>query len=499
MPTKTPTTHPTALALITIAPADLGVRDQAREDATPDEQLIASIRQHGIIQPPVVELDPETGGHVIVTGHRRVGAAIVAGLSAITCILRPTPLDGEAVTLEQQIVENERRKQLSAKDLAAGYEKLALFGLRPEDIAAGLGEKPERVRAGLKINTSKAAAELVQAEPSIDFEQAAIIAEFDEHPKLQKTLIETATSRPENFSRDVANARTQREVDARVATIKELLHTDGVKVADVVSYQAEWWTGKGVSPSGGRSLTRLDIPVEEHTACPGHAAVIHCAQSHYLNEQPSQWILYVCTDWQANGHEAPTTRPGAPTLTAEEQEARDQLEREREQARAEWDAKQELITANTTARREWIHTHLTTGRLRPTAHHFDLQALALAAQTEGSDWAPVHLALTLITGEPHASDWRTSANDDEFVALATDAATPSLRVVLGQAFAALEDALTERFGVKYFTLLESLGYTLTDTDIEHRDAAINAEAEWLADQAGEPPTGDDADEDGDDE
>lgn len=498
MTTKTLPAPAAALELITVAPAALGVRDQAREDATPDEQLIASVRQHGIIQPPVVELDPETGGHVIVTGHRRVGAAIAAGLTAITCILRPTPLDGEAVTLEQQIVENERRKQLSAKDLAAGYEKLTLFGLRPEDIAAGLGESTTRVRAGLKINTSKAAAELVEAEPSIDFEQAAIIAEFDEHPKLQKSLIETATSRPENFQRDAARARTDREVEIRVTALKELLREKGVKIAEVLAYAADWWTGKG----NGRTLDRLNIPVEEHTACPGHAAIIHKAQSYHLNEQPSEWIMYVCTDWQDNGHEIASRTPAESTLTPEELEARAEQDRERERVAAERAERQALITANTTARHDWIHQHLTTGRLRPTAPHFDLQAHALAAQVEQAEGAPVPLTLTLLTGTVHEHDWRTSVNEDELVALATDPATPSLRVILANAFAALEDATHTRFGVKYFTLLEALGYTLTDTDKEHRDTAINSEAAWLADQAGEPLTDDDADdryEDGDDE
>lgn len=487
---KTTTVELPALRLERIDPANLTVRDQAREDATPDAELIASVKAHGIIQPPVVEINGD-GDWVIITGHRRVGAAIAAGIPEITVLVRPT--SAEQVTLEQQIVENERRKQLSAKDLAAGYQKLTLFGLRPEDIAAQLGETTDRVKAGLRVGKSGRVAELVASDPTIDLERAALIAEFDEHPRLQQKLIDTATDTPQNFDRDLANARSQREVDARVQVLKAQLQEQGVPLMGVVNYDQFYWRS---ADGNGKSLHSLDITPEDHAGCPGHAALIHKAQSYYLAQQPSEWILYVCTDWEANGHTLAGSTPAA-ILDPEEIAEREQREQERARTAAEYAARQELIAANTTARQAWIHAHITTGRLRPTVPHFDLQALALAAQTEASDWAPVHVALTLITGEPHTLDWRTSVNEDEFVTLATDPATPSVRVIIGNAFAALEDALRSRFAVKYFAILEQLGYTLTDTDHEHLLVAIDEEAQWLADQAGEPVAGDAGDDDGD--
>lgn len=495
-------TTPTPIAelrLETIDPANLTIRDQAREDATPDDDLIASVLAHGIIQPPVVEINGD-GEWVIVTGHRRVGAAIAAGLTEITVIVRPALAGDEgALTLEQQIVENERRKQLTAKDLANGYQRLTLFGLRPEDIAAQLGETTARIRAGLRIHKSERTAKLVATDPTIDLERAALIADFDDHPKLQKQLIDTATTTPQNFDRDLANARTQREVDARVTKLKEQLDADDVVLIGSIHYDESYWRGKD---GKGKSLDKLGIRPEEHLECPGHAAFIHRAQSYYLSEQPSEWILYVCTDWEGNGHALPAAT--GPTLTPEEQAERDERERARAAAAEEWKAKQEIITANTTARQAWIHQHINTGRLRPVVAHFDLQALALAAQTEAQDWAPVHIALTLITGTPHRRDWSNSDNDDHLVLLATDPATPSARVIIGNAFAALEDALTTRFAVKYFELLQTLGYTLTDTDREHLTAAATAQAEWEAEQAGEdldgdPREHDDTDDEADDQ
>ena len=492
---NTTTTAVGGLELATIEPANLTVGDQAREDATPDDELIASVQAHGILQPPLVEINGD-GEWVIVAGHRRVGAAIAAGLTEITVLVRRRlPGDEGAITLEQQIVENERRKQLSAKDLANGYQRLTLFGLRPEDIAAQLGETADRVRAGLRIHKSGRAAELVASDPTIDLERAAQIADFDDHPKLQEKLVETATTAPQNFDRDLANARTQREVDGRVATLKTQLENDDVTLVGVSNYDDWYWRGKD---GKGRLLDKVDIRPEEHLGCPGHAALIHKAQSYYLNLDPAEWLVYVCTDWEGNGHEIATAT--GPTLTPEEEAERDERERARAAAAEEWKAKQELITANTTARQTWIHQHITTGRLRPVVAHFDLQALALAAQTEASDFAPVHVALTLITGTPHTRDWSNSDNDDHLVLLATDPATPSARVVIAHAFAALEDALRSRFAVKYFDILTTLGYTLTDTDQEHLAEAVTAQHEWEAEQAGEDLTGDPReDDDTDDE
>ncbi len=480
------------LKLEQVDPATLTVRDQAREDATPDDDLIASVKAHGIIQPPVVEINGD-GDWVIVTGHRRVGAAIAARLTEITVIVRPRNDDDAAgaLTLEQQIVENERRKSLTAKDLANGYQRLTLFGLRPEDIAAQLGESTDRVRAGLRIHKSERTAELVATDPTIDLERAALIADFDEHPKLQEKLVSAALTQPQNFDRDLAAARTQREVDTRIASLKSLLDDQDVPLAGVQAYDVSYWRGKD---NKGKLLEKLDVSVEEHLECPGHAAIIHKAQSYYQSLQPTEWIAYVCTDWEANGHHLAGAGTNS-TLTPEQIAEREEADRRREEAQAERAAKQEIITANTTARRAWIHAHINTGRLRPVVAHFDLQALALAAQTEQQDWAPVEVALTLITGEPHQRDWRNSDNEDELVLLATDPATPSVRVIIGNAFAAAEDALTTRFGVKYFELLTTLGYTLTDTDQEHLTDAVSAQREWEAEQAGEDLDGDPRDED----
>ena len=494
----------TTLKLEQVDPATLTVRDQAREDATPDDELIASIKAHGIIQPPVVEITSD-GDWVIVAGHRRVGAAIAAGLTEITVIVRPALAgdDDGALTLEQQIVENERRKSLTAKDLANGYQRLTLFGLRPEDIAAQLGESADRVRAGLRIQKSGRAAELVASDPTIDLERAAQIADFDEHPKLQEKLVSAALTQPQNFDRDLAFARTQREVDMRIASLKSLLEDQDVPLVGVATYDESYWRGKD---GKGKLIEKLDVRPEEHIECPGHAAIIHKAQSYYLNQQPADWIAYVCTDWEGNGHEAPASTRPVVEKTPEQIEREAELERAR-QAEQE---RRALIAANTAVRRTWITGHLTTGRLRPAAAHFDLLAAALRAELYHEEGGEDRLILEILDGteRPRPANWQDTSIVDELLDIITTGRVPALRIALARAFAYFEES--HRFaaaaGVPYWTVLEALGYTLTDTDKTHQAAAVAAEAEWNADRAGEDLDADpredddtDVDEEGDDQ
>ena len=58
---------------------------QSKSSPQADALLLATIRQVGIVQPPVIAPPGEGGnGYIINSGHRRVAQAIVAGLSEIT-------------------------------------------------------------------------------------------------------------------------------------------------------------------------------------------------------------------------------------------------------------------------------------------------------------------------------------------------------------------------------------------------------------------------------
>ena len=100
------------------------------------EELIASIREKGILQPVMVR--PTADGYELVAGERRFRAAEAAGLAAIPAVVRKMT-DREA--LEAALVENVQRADLNAIELAEGYQRLAHdFSLSQEQVAERVGK-----------------------------------------------------------------------------------------------------------------------------------------------------------------------------------------------------------------------------------------------------------------------------------------------------------------------------------------------------------------------
>ncbi|HLT20954.1 MAG TPA: ParB/RepB/Spo0J family partition protein [Thermomicrobiales bacterium] len=97
--------------------------DQPRTtfDAEGLEELAASIRLEGVLQPIAVRYDAERDIYVIIHGERRWRAARLAGLETIPAIVRQ--VEGERVLL-QQLMENIVREDLNALDRAQALRAL---------------------------------------------------------------------------------------------------------------------------------------------------------------------------------------------------------------------------------------------------------------------------------------------------------------------------------------------------------------------------------------
>jgi len=114
------------------------------------DDLAASIRQRGIIQPVVVR--PVRGAkdvYEIIAGERRWRAAQRAGLHDIPIVLFEAS-DGEA--LELAIIENVQRTDLNPLEEAAGYQALASeYGHSHDDIAKIVGKSRSHVTNMLRL------------------------------------------------------------------------------------------------------------------------------------------------------------------------------------------------------------------------------------------------------------------------------------------------------------------------------------------------------------
>jgi len=116
------------------------------EDAL--KELIASIKEIGILQPPVVRKVSE-GRYELVMGERRLRAAKAAGLTTIPVIIRQTP---ENELLREALIENIHRSQLNPLEEAAAYAGLLTdFGCTHDELATKLGRSRPLISNMLRL------------------------------------------------------------------------------------------------------------------------------------------------------------------------------------------------------------------------------------------------------------------------------------------------------------------------------------------------------------
>jgi len=162
-------TGPTELPVDAISPNPL----QPRQKIAPEEleELAASIREHGLIQPLIVsQLRPEpdfgergtpsrraaegvTGAgarrYQLIAGERRLEAAKLAGLAKVAVVIREaTPQE----MLELALVENIQRADLNPLEQATAYRHLMDdFGLTQEQVAERVGKSRVTVANSVRL------------------------------------------------------------------------------------------------------------------------------------------------------------------------------------------------------------------------------------------------------------------------------------------------------------------------------------------------------------
>jgi ParB family transcriptional regulator, chromosome partitioning protein len=133
------------VGLATIVPSPLQPRKNFEPEAL--QELVNSIRQHGIIQPLIVRR--VNGRHELIAGERRWRAAQEVGLAEVPVIVR-TASDLEV--LELSLIENLQRTDLNPIEEAQGYSRLAEeFGMRQEDIALKVGRSRAAVANAIRL------------------------------------------------------------------------------------------------------------------------------------------------------------------------------------------------------------------------------------------------------------------------------------------------------------------------------------------------------------
>lgn len=112
------------------------------------EELAASIREHGILQPLIVS-KREENNYTLIAGERRWRAAKLAGLTLVPIIEREVSEQGQ---LELALIENLQRADLTPLEMAEAYQTLSEdFSLTHEQIAGRVGKSRTSVTNTLRL------------------------------------------------------------------------------------------------------------------------------------------------------------------------------------------------------------------------------------------------------------------------------------------------------------------------------------------------------------
>jgi len=113
------------------------------------EDLAASIREHGIIQPLIVANNEDGEIYTLIAGERRWRAAQLVGLESVPVIIRSVTQQEQ---LELALIENLQREDLNSLERAIAYQNLLNdFSLTHEEIATRVGKSRTSITNTLRL------------------------------------------------------------------------------------------------------------------------------------------------------------------------------------------------------------------------------------------------------------------------------------------------------------------------------------------------------------
>lgn len=332
------TTQPTsAPTLEMIDPRTLTVDVNVRKDAALTPEFVASIKEHGVIEPVIAHRkdngDGTTTVHVLM-GQRRTCGAVEANAALIPVMVVSSPDEAERITT--QIVENVQRSALTDADEADAFHQLSLLGVSAAQIAKKTGRAKTQVEGALKAKKSTAGEAALSKGLSI--EEALVLAEFEGDEDATEELESVIADEREMLAHAAQQLRDRRTREqARVDLLAELAAA-GTTVVDHASY-GYYPTDENVRPSG---LLRADG--ERATDDDANAVFV---DSNYYGEV---FTVPVVSGWKDLGftlrHAATSSAPSGPMTDEQKADRRTLI------------ANNRAMVSATTVRRDFVRSLL---------------------------------------------------------------------------------------------------------------------------------------------
>jgi len=226
-------------------------RRQFDEEAL--DELAASIKEHGVLQPIVVS--PAGGSYHIVAGERRWRAATRAGLTKIPAIIRTL---SDQHKLEIALIENLQRKDLNPLETATAYLKLhTQFNMTYEAIGQRVG--------GKAVSTIANALRLLQLPD--DAKQALISGEISEGHARQVLALDDVNAQAELLRHIIKEGWSVRKAEQFVVGFKRAEEGSEKTETGVKHTQTETVFTRQLSK-------RLGVPVTHKTTAKGGQLII---------------------------------------------------------------------------------------------------------------------------------------------------------------------------------------------------------------------------------
>ncbi|SFF94528.1 ParB/RepB/Spo0J family partition protein [Blastococcus tunisiensis] len=463
--------------LVWLDPRGLAVHPRnIRDDLGDLSGLADSIAAQGVLEAlTVIPHAAADGapGHQLVAGHRRAAAAILAGLTAVPCLLRPdlapdpAALDGDRAAqaghVGAMLAENLHRQGLSAVEEARGVQAMLDLGVPLTRVAksTGLGRKRVAKAAGVARLDGDTAAAVAGAGLTLD--QAAAVAVYAGDADTTAALVVAAGEGPGRFAHALTRAKQAREEAEQAAALLAELTAAGRTVLDEDTGRAR--TRLADLEHEGESLT-----ADGHAGCPGSAV--------YVNTTGWQGpqAVEVCTDPTGNGHRARWTTTALPGNAGGEPPGEAEREAAAAERRTTIENNKAMAAANET-RREWIKGLLQRKTTPKTALRFAVETLAtdpraLSRWLSGQPNRAQDTAAADLGIDAPGQEWTT--RDKPALTLTSGEQVPDARLavaLLAHVAGGIESGLHRQSwrnpgtgDARWLRFLDSCGYTLADIE-----------------------------------
>lgn len=402
--------------------------DPDNRKATIDREFVASVREHGVLEPILVVPHPDNDSrYMIVAGERRWRAASRAKLTTIPAVVR-TDMD-ERARVEAQVSENLHRSDMAPCQEAGQLVRLIGLGHTVKTLAAAVGRSQGHVRTRLKlIELPKGAHKLID-EGSWTIDEGLEALKLLEHPDQLAEIIERP---PHHIGHAVQRALTQIGYDAAMSELLAEIERKGLVVVDDV-------------PRAGGRLDALGVDTKEHAAEECHAHVITGDRD--WSKEPK--LVPICT--KANRHRI----EGASDVKAANRPGKTAAERE-EAAR-----RREAVSARRESMGAAVKGKIAKG---------DCYDLILAAFLEGvrhEDAKRVRELLDITPGKGSIDD-----PSGDLMKFAAKSEPNRLKVAVAAAMVHHEDRYQQGWGTadqanRWMSWLTARGYDPTEWDRDH--------------------------------